>query len=41
VVDATAGDLAGTRVLVIALVPIAALTVALRLVAIFTSSKLR
>ena len=41
VVDTAAGDLAGTRVLVIALVPIAALTVALRLVAIFTSSKLR
>jgi phosphatidylglycerophosphate synthase len=40
-VDASAGDYAGTRVLVIALVPIAALTVGLRLVAILTSSKLR
>jgi phosphatidylglycerophosphate synthase len=41
IVDAVAGDLAGTRVLVIALVPVAAITAAGHLVAILSSSRLR
>src|SRR3954453_20636804 len=41
IVDALAGDLIGTRVLVIALVPVAAITAAGHLVAILTSSRLR
>lgn len=41
VVDAAAGDLDGTRVLVAVLVPLAALTVSGHLVAILTSSRLR
>jgi phosphatidylglycerophosphate synthase len=39
--DALAGDLTGTRVLVIALLPVAALTLAGRLAAILTSQRLR
>ena len=39
--DAIAGDLSGTRALVIALVPVAALTLAGRLAAILTSQRLR
>jgi hypothetical protein len=39
--DAAAGDLEGTRALVIALVPVAALTLAGRLAAILTSQRLR
>jgi phosphatidylglycerophosphate synthase len=39
--DAAAGDLEGTRVLVIALVPVAALTLVGRLAAILTSQRLR
>src|SRR5436190_2898427 len=39
--DAAAGDLSGTRALVIALVPVAAVIVAGRLVAILTSARLR
>jgi phosphatidylglycerophosphate synthase len=41
IVDAIAGDLVGTRVLVVALVPVAAVTAAGHLVAILTSSRLR
>jgi phosphatidylglycerophosphate synthase len=41
IVDALAADLTGTRVLVIALVPVAAITAAGHLVAILTSSRLR
>jgi phosphatidylglycerophosphate synthase len=41
IVDALAGDLTGTRVLVIALVPVAAVTAAGHLVAILSSSRLR
>jgi phosphatidylglycerophosphate synthase len=41
IVDAAAGDLAGTRVLVVALVPIAAITAAGHLVAILASDRLR
>ena len=39
--DALAGDLSGTRALVIALVPVAAVTLAGRLAAILTSQRLR
>jgi phosphatidylglycerophosphate synthase len=39
--DAAAGDLSGTRALVIALVPVAALTIAGRLAAILSSARLR
>jgi phosphatidylglycerophosphate synthase len=41
VVDEIAGDLAGTRVLLIALVPVAAVTAAGHLIAILASSRLR
>src|SRR3954452_1838206 len=41
IVDALAGDLVGTRVLVVALVPVAAITAAGHLVAILSSSRLR
>jgi phosphatidylglycerophosphate synthase len=41
IVDALADDLTGTRVLVIALVPVAAITAAGHLVAILSSSRLR
>jgi phosphatidylglycerophosphate synthase len=41
VVDAIAGDLAGTRVLLVALVPVAALTALGHLVAVLTSDRLR
>ena len=41
VVDAAAGDLTGTRTLVVALVPIAVVTVVGHLLAILTSSRLR
>ena len=41
VADAVAGDLAGTRALLITLLPVAALTAAGHLVAILTSSRLR
>jgi phosphatidylglycerophosphate synthase len=40
-VDALAGDLAGSRVLVVALIPVAALTAAGHLLAVVTSSRLR
>ena len=39
--DALAGDLTGTRALVIALLPVAAVTLAGRLAAILTSQRLR
>lgn len=41
VVDAVVGDLAGTRVLVVALVPVAAVTAAGHLLAIVTSARLK
>jgi phosphatidylglycerophosphate synthase len=41
VVDAVAGDLVGTRVLLVALLPVAAVTAAGHLLAILTSSRLR
>ena len=41
IVDAVAGDLIGSRVLVIALVPLAAITALGHLVAILTSDRLR
>jgi hypothetical protein len=41
IVDQAAGDLTGTRVLVVALVPVAAITALGHLVAILTSQRLR
>jgi hypothetical protein len=41
IVDAIAGDLTGTRVLAVALVPVAAITAAGHLLAILASSRLR
>jgi phosphatidylglycerophosphate synthase len=41
IVDAVAGDLVGTRTLVVALLPVAAVTAAGHLLAILTSSRLR
>jgi hypothetical protein len=41
IVDSIAGDLAGSRALLVALLPVAALTAAGHLLAILTSSRLR